>query len=205
MDPASLSTSTVLLYRTSDHAIVPGHVSTSGAGDTISFQPSGPFDGNTSYTFEVTSGVRDTGGSAFLPYKETFTTGTKITQTDPNIAFEQVGLPTATGQIYTVVTIGPDHKLYAGTFDGLIQRFTINADGTLSAPQNITTVRTANGANRTITGLTFDPSSTASNLVVWVSHGQYAETNASDWTGISGQIISRSAATRPFRLSVSPS
>ena len=49
------------------------------------------------------------------------------------------------GRSTPCVTVGPDGKLYAGTFDGLIQRFTINADGTLSAPQNITTVRTANG------------------------------------------------------------
>ena len=30
----------------------------------------------------------------------------------------------------------------------MIQRFTINADGTLGAPQNITTIQTSNGGNR---------------------------------------------------------
>jgi hypothetical protein len=55
VDTATLNTSTVRLYRTSDRAAVPGHVSTSGAGDTITFQPFGPLDANTGYTFEVTA------------------------------------------------------------------------------------------------------------------------------------------------------
>ncbi|MDB5297371.1 MAG: glucosyl hydrolase family protein, partial [Phycisphaerales bacterium] len=132
VDTATLNTSTVKLYRTSDRVAVPGQVSTSGAGDTITFQPYGPFDANTGYTFEVTAGVKDTGGATFAPFTMTFTTGVRITPTDPNLAFEKVSLPTATGQQYSSVTIGPDGKLYASSLSGLIQRFTILPDGTLS-------------------------------------------------------------------------
>ncbi len=179
----TLTKNTVFMYRTSDHLLVDAHLTTSGAGDAIILQPSSPLDANTSYTYEVTAGLKDTGGSPFVPYKASFTTGTKITPTDPNIAFEKVVLPTAQGQSYTSVTVGPDHKLYATTLTGLIQRFTINADGSLGAAQNITTVQTANSGNRLISGLTFDPSSTADNLIAWVAHGYYALEGAPDWSG----------------------
>ncbi|HEX8914153.1 MAG TPA: Ig-like domain-containing protein, partial [Humisphaera sp.] len=183
VDSATLNTSTVKLYRTSDKAAVPGHVSTSGAGDTITFQPFGALDANTQYTFEVTSGVKDTSGATFTPFTMNFTTGTRITVTDPNLAFQKVDLPTASGQLYSGAVVGPDGKLYASTLSGLIQRWSINADGTLGAAENITTVQTANGANRFISGIAFDPASTANNLILWVNNGQYAFEGASDWTG----------------------
>ena len=59
----------------------------------------------------------------------------------------------------------------------------VGADGSLSAPLTIDTVTSRNGGGRSITGIKFDPTSTAANLVLWVSHGQLAEENATDWTG----------------------
>ena len=56
-------------------------------------------------------------------------------------------------------------------------------DGPLSAPEVIQTVQAANGGQRMLTGIEFDPSSTATNLVLWVSHSQYALENATDFTG----------------------
>ena len=84
----------------------------------------------------VRGSVKDTSGAAFLPYTMTFTTGTGGGTTDPDIAFEQVPLTNATAGSYTCVQVGPDGKLYASTIDGLIQRFTINPDGTLSSPDD---------------------------------------------------------------------
>jgi glucose/arabinose dehydrogenase len=127
--------------------------------------------------------VKDTGGAAFAAFAMTFATGSRITPTDPNLAFEKVELSAATGQQYSSVTIGPDGRLYASSLSGLIQRFTIQPDGTLSAPQNITTVQTANAGNRFITGIAFDPASTADNLILWVNNAQFAFEGASDWTG----------------------
>src|SRR5262249_42215687 len=59
----------------------------------------------------------------------------------------------------------------------------ILGDGTLSAPTTITTVPDNNGGPRLVTGLTFDPASTASNLIAYVTHGESAFENATDWTG----------------------
>jgi len=87
-------------------------------------------------------------------------------------------------------------KLYASTVDGLIQRFTINADGTLSSPQTFKTIQTNNGGGaRAITGFAFDPSSTPSNVILWVSNSAGALTNAPDWSGKLTKLSGPSLAT----------
>ena len=183
IDPATLNAASVRLYRTGDGQPVAANLNTSGGGDAIVLQPTGLLDAGTSYTFEVTDALRDTGGAPFVPFSMTFVTGTAVTPTDSRIAFEKVGLPTATGFQYTGLTVGPDGRLYAGTNTGLVHRFAINADGTLSAPQVINSVRNANGGARLVTGVRFDPASTADNLVLWVSHGESVLEGATDWTG----------------------
>jgi fibronectin type 3 domain-containing protein/regulation of enolase protein 1 (concanavalin A-like superfamily) len=191
----TLDSTTVRLYRTSDHHVVQANVGTSGAGDVIILTPSVLLDKNTSYTFEVTDGLQDVAGNAFVPFSSTFTTGTTGGEIDPSFSFEKVGLSTATGEKFTALKVGPDRKLYAGTDDGRIFRFPLRADGTLGAPQVLNAIQTANGGNkRLLTGFAFDPASTASNPILWVTHGQYrfgldpngtADENkyADDWTG----------------------
>src|SRR5205814_3126807 len=115
IDSATLDSTTVKLYRASDKLAITTVLNTSGAGDSIVATPSGLLDPNTTYTFEVTSGLKDTAGASFQPFTTSFTTGNTGGETDPSLAFEKVTLPTATGQSYTAVTIGPDGKLYAAT------------------------------------------------------------------------------------------
>jgi fibronectin type 3 domain-containing protein len=195
IDVNTLTSATVKLYRTADHAAVAANINTSGGRDSITLTPVSLLAENTSYTFEVTDGLRDTGGAAFLPFTMSFTTGTSATPVDPTIAFEQVALPTTQGNQFTALTIGPDGKLYAGTLQGLIHRFTILSDGTLSAPEIINTVQVANGGPRLLTGLEFDPASTAGNLVLWVSHGQSTLENATDFTGKISRLSGPTLAT----------
>ena len=99
------------------------------------------------YTFQVASGLQDTTGSSFTPFTSTFTTGT-AGGNDGTMAFEHLQQASSQGQTYTCVTIGPDHKVYAGTMDGEIVRFNINADGTLGAATVITTVIDSNNGNQ---------------------------------------------------------
>jgi hypothetical protein len=188
----SLSAASVQLYRTADRHAIPAVVNTSGAGDAIVLRPMEALEPSTRYTFEVTAAAHDTGGHSFKPYRATFLTSAGTRLADFPAAFEKVALPAATGHMFTCVTIGPDHALYASTLAGLIFRYTINPDGTLADAKLIDTVNTANGALRLITGMTFDPASTAASLVLWVSHGQLppkgeqgqqAIRGAEDWTG----------------------
>jgi hypothetical protein len=53
----------------------------------------------------------------------------------------------------------------------------------LGLPESIPSLQTANGGNRLLIGLRFDPASTPDNLVLWASHTHYAFSGAPDWTG----------------------
>ena len=165
-----------VLLRTSDHAMIPAIVNTSGGGDAVVLQPQVLLDPNTTYTFILETGLKDVVGVPFKPYTMTFTTGTGGGTTDPTLAFEKVGLPTAQNAPFTCVRVGPDHKLYASTEDGRIFRWAINPDGTLGAAQIINALNAANPSDpgRLISGFAFDPSSTATNVKLWVSNGFYS-------------------------------
>jgi hypothetical protein len=188
VDTNTLSSSTVRLVRAADDVAVPAHVNTSGGGDTIILQPTATLAANTQYRFEVTKGVKDLTGAPFLPTSSTLTTGTVTGSGNTSPAkFEQVTLPTATGKSFGSLTMGPDGKLYASTLDGDIVRFPVNADGTLGAMETLSGATTANGGTpRMLTGLAFDPASTAGNLVLWVTSNYLAYSEGPEW---SGQII----------------
>lgn len=184
VDPNTLTPQTVRLVRLTDGAQVPANVNTSGGGDVIVAQPKDLLSELTKYRFEVTPGVKDTTGAPFLPYASTFTTGTAGGADASSPAkFDKVDLPNAVGKSFTSVTMGPDGKLYAGTIEGEILRFPLNADGTTGTAEVIDSVQRANGAPRMLIGLTFDPASTASNPVLWVSHSTFAFNEAPDWGG----------------------
>ncbi len=183
IDTTTLTSANAFLQRTSDGLLIPANLNTSGSGDLIVLRPLTLLDPNTSYTFTATAGITDLTGASLVPFTSTFTTGTSSTVSDPSLKFQQVALTAAPAKQYTCVTKGPDGKLYASTLDGIIYRFTINADGTLSAPQAITSIQTANGGNRFINGIEFDPASTANNLILWTTNTYYALSNGPDWTG----------------------
>ncbi|MGC4033795.1 MAG: Ig-like domain-containing protein [Tepidisphaeraceae bacterium] len=188
IDPTNLIRAAVRLtdltsgkvYKSSDPDSELQRLKTTGGGDALIIQTNDPLTANHQYRVEVNgtyvtsnNRVRDVDGNIFASYTTTFTTGTYLPASDPTINFDQY-LQSAPGtKTFACVAIGPDHKLYAGTTDGYIYRYTIGSDGTLSGEQEITTIRDNNGGARIITGIVFDPGSTADNLAIWVSHNQY--------------------------------
>ena len=105
---------------------VAGNVNTSGGGDAIVFQPRDTLDNGTTYHFAC-DGVRDTTDALFKPYSMTFTTAADSQVSSFPVAFEHVELPKTVGYVYSGLTIGPDGRLYAGTYEGQIFRFDILA------------------------------------------------------------------------------
>jgi len=182
MNGTTVTAGTVLLYRTADHAAVSAVVNTTGGNDAVILQPSVLLDPNTNYTFQITPGVQDSTGVPVTPYSIAFTTGTAGATVDPSIAFQQIALPTAQGVAFSAVRVGPDHALWASAEDGRIFKFAIAADGTLGAPQILSSLQTANGGPRLTTGFTFDPASTADNPILWVANGAFTFVNAPDFT-----------------------
>ncbi len=180
---ATITTSNVFLSEDRTGTLVPANVNGTGGGDAITLVPSAPLKLNTTYRFSII-GVKDLADSLFIPYSSTFTTGASSSGDVITAQFDKVNLPNAVGQ-HSSLTVGPDGKLYALTIDGIIKRFTINADGTLGTPQLLYSLQDEYGT-RTQTlaiGLTFDPSSTANNLIAWVTHSTFVFLNGPDWDG----------------------
>jgi Bacterial Ig-like domain len=190
---ASLTASTVTLTRLDTGAAVPATVITSGGGDVVNLSPTAPLAANTAYRFTLTSGVTDVTGKPFAPYSIVFTTGGG---TGGTAAFDRV-TGVATGASFTTVVKGPDGRLWAGTLDGRIFRFPINADGTLGTATVITGVRanaTALGLPgapaRTVIGMAFDPASTAAAPILWVTdnYEYVGPLDVPDWSGRVGRL-----------------
>lgn len=184
IDNTTITSSSVFLTENSTGVLVPSNVNGTGGGDAITLVPSTALKLNTVYKFNVTSGVKDLSGNSFVPYTSTFTTASSSKPEIIAAQFERVELPTAVGR-HSNVTIGPDGKLYALTIDGIIKRFTINSNGTLSNPQLIYSLQDAYGTRtaRLAIGLAFDPSSTANNLIAWITHSTYVFVSGPDWDG----------------------
>ncbi len=181
---ATITSANVYLTEQATGTTISANVNGTGGGDAITLVPASPLKSNTAYNFNITSGVKDLTDSSFIPYSSSFTTGSATASDLTNVQFDKITLPNATGQ-HSSLTIGPDGKLYALTIDGIIKRFTINADGTLGTPQLLYSLQDEYGT-RTQTlavGFTFDPSATATNLVAWVTHDSFVFYNAPDWDG----------------------
>jgi hypothetical protein len=201
VDPATLTSSSVTLTRVGTGAAVAANVITSGGGDVINLSPTAALAANTAYRFSVTAAVQDRAGNAFQPYSIVFTTGSGTTAGGP--AFDKV-TGVATGAMFSSVLKGPDGRLYAGTLDGFIYRFGINADGTLGTPTIISSVRadaTARGLAgapaRSIIGMAFDPASTVAAPILWITdnYEYVGPLNVPDWSGRIGRLTGANLGT----------
>ena len=123
LDPTSLNDESVRLLDELGQR-VPAHLNTSGAGDIVVLVPTKPLEEGHRYTFDVTSKLRDHDGRAFVPHMSSFVVARDVARESIDVAFEQVALNVDSGTAFTAITIGPDQKLYAGTFDGRIIRYT---------------------------------------------------------------------------------
>ncbi len=157
--------------ETSGGARVEGSLGATGGRDGISFNPSQALEAGTTYRFNVTSAVTNNSGTAFAPYTGTFTTATGGGVIDPTGEIATIPQSTAARVRHTSLTVDPSGTfLYAATAQGDIDRYPIGTDGTLGTPTTLSPITQAEGEPRLLVGLTFDPASTTSNPIVWVTH-----------------------------------
>ena len=99
----------------------------------------------------------------------------KPTQSEGSLP-EGVDFSTVTNSVEfspTSMVWGPDDHLYVSDFFGVIHAITFNPDGTISSQQDITTLQDAyGGGSRLALGITVDPDSTASDVILWVAHSE---------------------------------
>lgn len=147
IDPATMTSSTFLLSGPSGQ--VTGTYNSDASGGTAAFTPSANLEVNTTYTVNVTTGLKSVAGESFAPFSSTFKTGSSPPPLSP-FAFRRIATtPLAKPG---VMVIGPDNLLYAATSAGSIVRYPRAADGTLGTPQSVTPF-----GDRIILGLAFDP------------------------------------------------
>lgn len=184
INKATLTSASVFLTEEKTGLLVPSQVKSSDGGDTVTLVPDSPLKLSTAYKFTLSSKVKDLSDSSFIPYSSSFTTGSGSTSAIVAARFDKFDLPNTVGQ-HSSLTIGPDGKLYALTIDGVIKRFSIKPDGTLSSPQLLYSLQDAYGprTQRLAIGLAFDPSSTTTNLIAWITHSTFVFEDAPDWDG----------------------
>jgi glucose/arabinose dehydrogenase/methionine-rich copper-binding protein CopC len=189
IDPTSLTSDTAKIVDTVTGQPVPATTNTTGGGDAIIVQPSVLLEPNRTYEFQVSAGLEDLSGAPFAPHASSFTTGEDLgsggTGTfEGSFSKQATSAPLLEGGAgYTSLAKGPDGKLYAVTNFGSIFRFPINGDGTLGAAEQITTISESEGGPRVIIGLAFDPASTPSDPILWVTHNDTSFASAPDWSG----------------------
>ncbi|WP_010177507.1 putative Ig domain-containing protein [Aquimarina agarilytica] len=197
--------------------LIPSNSNDTGGGDFINLTPLTPLKENTTYIYRITSNVEANlignlnDRLSFFPFESTFTTGMRSTQGSNSrdltgVAFQKVfGTDLGDGtenERFSSLIIGPDGKLYASTIgnfasDGKIHRWTIETDGSLSnleilspelngAPHPIDGIR--DNDTRLIIGLTFDPTSTPTNPIAYITHSKSALSNAPEWDGVLSRL-----------------
>ena len=176
VDPATVNADTFVVTDPAGHQLG-GSYNSDAAGGVVNFTPAPRFEINTKYRV-VVAGLKTTSGTAFPRLDYSFTTGEGGTPVAP-ISFTRTSIGAVPGA--TSLTVGPDRALYVATAVGEIFRYPLRANG--SPVGGRTQLAKDWRGLRTITGLEFDPTSTASNMKLYVSHGFLGVRDAPQWTG----------------------
>lgn len=157
---------------------VVGNRNTDGVNSNATFVPASTLSPNTTYTFQINANLKTlANGAAYAPFTSTFTTGADGDATVP-VNFTRQTFSLLSGA--TVMTFGPDGALYVGTLNGSIFKYIVGANGLpVGNPTEIVAYKNLS----TISGLAFDPTSTPSNLKLWVSRPEKCPINCANWTG----------------------
>ena len=168
----------VRLVETLTGVEVPITVQVTGGSDGLTISPVGDLKEFTSYTLRIED-VLDLGNlfdadapvRQFQDYSTTFVTGEAPEVVAREVAFtDQLVLDgfAQGGVAITSLEIGPeDGKLYASSIAGTIQRWELNADGTLDvAGAEVLSLGYFQDTGRSIVGMAFDPQDAG---VIWVT------------------------------------
>jgi glucose/arabinose dehydrogenase len=184
IDPTTANATGLQLLNPSG-AQVAGFYNTDGAYSNATFVPSAVLSPNATYTVRATSALKDPAGDAYSPSTTTFTTGSNPCANQANVRFNASTFDfsdgtAATTTAYktegpTALALGPNPnsptQLWAafGTGNILVYNLDPTTGQATGAPAQVSTFK----FQRLVSGLRFDPSSTASNIKLWVSNGQF--------------------------------
>ncbi len=192
--------------------LVPSNANDTAGGDAITLTPLVNLDIFSDYVFRLSSGIEAnrigdvSDRIPFTAFESSFTTGDVDSTIDldlTGVTFTKVEGGTALGEStfgerFSSLVVGPDGKLYASTIgnfnaDGQIFRWDMATDGTLINLEKLSpnlqgnphpTTGVPSNNDRLIIGFTFDPASTAGNLIAYITHSSASVTNGPEWDGV---------------------
>ena len=192
LDGSTVNPNTVKLYTIAvggGSEVSGTAVNTTGGGDAITL--SATLKPSTTYEFQISDQVEDMKGNKMIAFSSRFTTTSNTPDTPTDLAGVSFTESTLIDNDFgtdgfTSLVIGPDHKLYATTSGGKIERWDINPDGSIT---NHITIAPFGDSRRLLIGLRFDPTAKATDLVAWITHSAPEFINAPDWSGKVSKII----------------
>jgi glucose/arabinose dehydrogenase len=135
-------------------------------GDVVNIQPIARLVGQTTYTVEVNSKLKDKEGTAVAEFRSTFSTGADVSRPAASEGFRYVKTKIDEEHGPTAIAIGPDRNVYGSTYNGIVYRLRIDPETGLSGGKEVLLTL----PERKILGLAFDPGATAANLVAWITY-----------------------------------
>ena len=105
----------------------------------------------------------------------------------------------------TAMVVGPDGRLYVTELFGTIHAFTLDhVNRVVLDDEIIDTVRTAHGGDRVTLGLAFDPSSTPTDMILWVSHSDGSVNVGAENSGTMSRLSGPNFGTLEDRITGLP-
>jgi glucose/arabinose dehydrogenase/N-acetylneuraminic acid mutarotase len=104
------------------------------------------------------------------------------------LPFKRTSIPVP---VPTSMAWGPDGRLYVTEMFGKIHALSFGADGQVTGDEMITAI-----GSRLTLGITVDPLSTASDVILWVSHSNPSTSNGQPNSGIVSRLSGAGFATR---------
>jgi glucose/arabinose dehydrogenase len=163
---SSLTADSVRLLDAADGKPVRAQLGSDIEGDVVNIQPAERLSPETTYTVEVTNKLIDRDGAPVTAYRSSFKTGGLVTTSTPidGFQFTKTKIDDESGP--TAIAVGPDGNIYFSTYYGHVYRLRIDpATGLATEKDKLFSLE-----GRKILGLAFDPESTATNLVAWITY-----------------------------------
>jgi glucose/arabinose dehydrogenase len=186
LDPAAVAAEAVRLLDPAG-VPVPARLGSDLEADVVNLQPRERLRPRSAYRLEVRPGLVDRDGAPVAAFASSFRTGAPAAPPVPGDGFRHSKTKVDDEKGPTAIAVGPDGHVYVSTYEGIVYRLRIDAGTGLAAGKD----RLLSLPGRKILGLAFEPGSTTSNPVAWISHDERKaeHVDAGTFSGVVSRLV----------------